>query len=125
MRGIGALQTCVALLAGFLSAPFQHVHSGSGGDHAGIIHAHLYQVAHDSEQSGVPVFEDSDDDHATAWSTDTFTLVIPAASSPFVLSHGPEIGPVLAASSEHMVTIEQRGHSPPFLHRSNPRAPPF
>src|SRR5262249_9133085 len=112
------LQTCQALVLGFLIAPFQHVHNGSG------IHAHLYGVHQSVSDDRGPHLEDQDDDHASAWSLDTFTLVLTAGFTPFVLSRGPGLLNIPPQSFEAVVAVEERGHSPPASETSTPRAPP-
>jgi hypothetical protein len=128
MRCIAALQTCLALLLAFLLAPFQHVHaaqgSGTGHDHSTIIHAHFYEILPARAEHDRAQVDDSDDDHATAWSLDTFTLVIPASLSPFVPSLGPSLLFVPSETFEPVEVVEQRGHDPPCIDRSIPRAPP-
>lgn len=128
MRCIAALQTCVALLLAFLLAPFQHVHaadgSGTDHDHSTIIHAHFYEaLAERAEQQG-PQVDHSDGDHATARSLDTFTLVISASLSPFAPSLGPCLLFVPSETFQPVEVVEQRGHDPPCLDQSIPRAPP-
>jgi hypothetical protein len=129
MRCIAALQTCLALLLAFLLAPFQHVHaaqgSGADHDHSTIIHAHFYEtLPARAEQDGPQVADFDDDDHATARSLDTFTLVITASLSPFVPSLGPSLLFVPSETVEPVEVVEQRGHDPPCVDRSIPRAPP-
>jgi hypothetical protein len=128
MRRVAALQTCLALLLAFFVAPFEHVHTGGGPgadhDHSGLIHAHFYSVSRPVGKRHGSELVDSDDDHATAWSVDTFTLVLTAGLSPFV----PSLGHVLlfapSATFSPVAVVEERGHDPPLVDRSNPRAPP-
>ena len=119
MRGAAALQTCLAVLLGFFVAPFQHVHAADGG----LIHAHFYEIHSPAETS--PSFEADDDDHAAARPLNTFTLLPEAGLAPFVLSPAP----VLFAAPPPFFTpvdvVEERGHDPPCLECSIPRAPPF
>jgi hypothetical protein len=128
MRCIAALQTCLALLLAFFLAPFEHVHtgqqSGADHDHSGLMHAHFYSIPalhgnqHDLE------FQDFDDDHAAAWSLDTFTLVLTAGLAPFVPSRGLVLPFVLSVTFEPVEVVEECGHDPPCTDRSIPRAPP-
>jgi hypothetical protein len=128
MRRIAALQTCIALLAAFLLAPFQHVHTGQDHDHSGLIHAHFYHfhVADHSvdEPHGVQIADFDDDDHADARSLDTYTIEIAAALAPFVLSRGPALAFVPSETFQPVEIVEERGHDPPCIDRSIPRAPP-
>jgi hypothetical protein len=71
-----------------------------------------------------PRLVDSDDDHATARSLDTFTLDLAGGLAPFIPTRGPVL---LFAPSETFPpaeAVEERGHDPPPLDRSIPRAPP-
>jgi len=127
MRSVAALQTCFALLLAFLIAPFEHVHPGSSSDpdHSAVIHAHLFSI-HGSraEHHGKELCDSDDDDHDAVWSVDTFTLVVTHIFSPFVPARVPVL---LFARSEIFAPIEvveERGHDPPVVDRSIPRAPP-
>jgi hypothetical protein len=105
-------------------APFEHVHSGTDHDHSGTIHAHFYTVhASVGERRGLQIV-DSDDDHAAAWSLDTFTLVLTAGFAPFVPSCGLALLFVPSATFEPVEVVEECGHDPPGVDRSIPRAPP-
>lgn len=129
MRFLTAIPTCVALLLAFALAPFQHVHTGGAGDDdAGLIHAHFYAhveslPASRAEQSG-PVIDDVDDDHVAVWSVDTFTLVLTAAFVPFVPAPEAVLLFVPTYTFQPVEIVEQRGHDPPCIDRSIPRAPP-
>src|SRR5579871_169286 len=117
MRCLAALYTCLALLLAFIVAPFEHVHTG-GSDHdpEGTIHAHFYKIGHPSvpqEHHGQEVGAANDDDHAKAWSLDTFTLVLTAGLSPFVPLRGSILPFVLPETSEPVLVVEERGHDPP------------
>lgn len=130
MRCIVTLQTCFALLLAFILAPFQHVHPGHGAgadsDHAGIIHAHFFSIPVAQEGSHAPGLTgpDDDDDHAAVWSVDSFTLVLTSGFAPFVPTRGPEIRVALSEVQQPITFIEERGHDPPYVHPSIPRAPP-
>jgi hypothetical protein len=128
MRRIATLQTCIALLVAFFLAPFQHVHTGPDHDHSELIHAHFYHF-HGADRSVEavhgPQFADfDDDDHADAHSMDTFTIEIAAALAPFVPSRGPVLAFVPSATFQPVEVVEERGHDPPCIDRSIPRAPP-
>src|SRR5215831_1302823 len=102
MRSVAALQTCLGMLLALFLAPFEHIHAHNGPDHdhAGLIHAHLYRLnfnqvnnvaAPARDLHGPVLTDDDDDDHATAQSVDTFTLVIPPVLAAFLPQRGPII----------------------------------
>jgi hypothetical protein len=127
MRRIATLQTCISLLLAFFLAPFQHVHTGPDHDHSELIHAHFYHfhgAARSVEESHGPQLADFDDDHADAHSMDTFTIEIGASLAPFFLSRGPVLAFVPSATFQPVEIVEERGHDPPCVDRSIPRAPP-
>jgi len=127
MRCFTGAQTCLTLLLAFLLAPFQHVHSGTGSgdhDHSGLIHAHFYNPSAQRGYRHGLELEDSDDDHAAAWSLDTFTLELTAGLAPFVPSRGPVLQFVPSVTFQPVEVVEECGHDPPCVDRSIPRAPP-
>jgi hypothetical protein len=125
MRCVTALQNCLALLLAFFVSPFQHVHPGSDRDHSATMHAHFYRIAHAQEQHNGPQLGNSDDDdHGAVWSVDSFTLVPTAELILFVPARTAGaffVRPVLVAWVD---VVEERGHDPPDIDRSIPRAPP-
>lgn len=129
MRRVAAIETCFALLAALFLAPFEHIHAGSGDhDHGGLIHSHFYQVYHAArpanDHEGQQLVNTDDDDHATAQSVDTFTLVLPAGLAAFLPERGPTLAFVPSITFEPVQIVEERGHDPPAIDRSIPRAPP-
>ena len=128
MRCIAALQTCLALLLAFFLAPFQHVHtgpqSGTDHDHSATIHAHFYSVHSSVSERRGAQFVNSDDDHAAAWSLDTFTLELAAGLAPFIPSPAFVLPFIPSATFEPVKVVEECGHDPPCVDRSIPRAPP-
>jgi hypothetical protein len=129
MRLLTAIPTCLALLLAFVLAPFQHVHTG-GAEHddAGLIHAHFYThveslPASRAEHRGAEI-DDIDDDHVAVWSVDTFTLVLTAGFVPFVPSLIAVLLFVPSYTFQPVEIVEERGHDPPCVNRSIPRAPP-
>ena len=128
MRRVAALQTCLALLLAFFLAPFEHVHTGSQSgtdhDHSGTIHAHFYSVPALRGDHHGQELQDSDDDHAAAWSLDTFTLELTAGLAPFVPSRALVLPFVPSPTFEPVEVVEECGHDPPCVDRSIPRAPP-
>jgi hypothetical protein len=132
MRSVVALQTCIALLIAFFVAPFQHVHaghgSGSDNDHSGLIHSHFYPSNSVGRpvggQSGPRLVDADDDDHATARSLDTFTLVLTSSPGPFVPTRGPALLFDPSETFQPVAVVEECGHDPPLADRSIPRAPP-
>ena len=129
MRRVAAIQTCLGMLLALFLAPFEHIHTGSGSDHDhGLIHAHFYQVyraaAQPSDQQGPQLVDADDDDHATAQSVDTFTLVLPPGLAAILPERGPTLDFVPPVAFEPVQIVEERGHDPPVIDRSIPRAPP-
>src|SRR5215471_18720407 len=96
MRCVAAFQTCLVLLLAFVIAPFEHVHTGHGSgadhDHSGLIHSHFYRLSSVDRsvdaQNELRLVDADDDDHATAKSLDTFTLVLTNGLAPFVPTRG-------------------------------------
>ena len=126
VRSAAALHTCVALLLAFAMAPFEHVHSGDSKDHdhPALIHTHFFEFHVSQHTSGGPAFDDADDDHASAWQSNSFTLVVPAAATPFVLSRSQAIDVILTEAPEPVVAVETRAHDPPATPLVSPRPPP-
>ena len=126
MRRLIALQSCLALAVAFFLAPFQHVHHDHDSDddhsHSALIHTHFYAIEVENDD-GAPHFADSHDEHA-ATSLDTFTVVPTAGFVPFVPPPAPVVIPVPSAASAEVAVVEERGHDPPTLESSPPRAPP-
>jgi hypothetical protein len=123
MRRFAALQTCVGLLTAFLLAPFQHVHTGDGHDHAGLIHAHFYNIAAPLTKHTGRQFDDLDD-HRAVWQVDTFTLVMTAGIPPFIPSRAQASLFVPSPAFEPVAIVEECGHDPPSAGQPVPRAPP-
>jgi hypothetical protein len=124
MRWIVALETSLALLLAFFVAPFTHVHR-EHHEHAGIIHSHFYSVPAGRQDHHGPAMEgQNDDDHAEAWSLDTFTIVLTAGMAPFVPKRGPTLSFIPSEFLEPVEIVEECAHDPPAIDRSIPRAPP-
>ena len=124
MRALVALQTCAGLLLGFVLAPFEHVHQGGADhEHAGVVHAHFYSLPSPHPTTG-PSWDDIDDDHASAWSVNTFTLTLTARLASFIPSVGPALEMTLDDFLQPVEMVEQRAHAPPPRDSSIPRAPP-
>jgi hypothetical protein len=128
MRRFAALQTCLGLLTAFALAPFQHVHTGDGHgddhDHAGLIHAHFYNLAAPHTNHPGRQFDDVDDDHRAAWQVDTFTVVMTVGVPPFIPSRAPAALFAPSPVAQPLTIIEERGHDPPPVSPSVPRGPP-
>lgn len=129
MRGVAAILTGLALMAAFLLAPFEHVHSGYGHHdhgHSAIIHAHFHihagmALAALSDHSGVRLVAPDGED---ASALNIFTSVAPIVVSLVFL---PQTAIAVLAPTEsfhHVDFVEARGHDPPRCKRSIPRAPP-
>jgi hypothetical protein len=109
----------------FFVSPFQHVHPGSDHDHSATMHAHFYRIAQAQEQHNGPQLRDADDDdHDAVWSVDSFTLVPTAALTLFVPARAADVFFARPAPVAWVDVVEERGHDPPQIDRSIPRAPP-
>jgi hypothetical protein len=125
MRCFTALQTCLALLLAFFVSPFQHVHPGSDHDHSATIHAHFYRIAAaPAQHEGLWLENSDDDDHDAVWSVDSFTLVPAAALTLVVPASAAEAFVIRPMPVAWVDVVEERGHDPPAIDRSIPRAPP-
>jgi hypothetical protein len=126
VRAVAALETCVALVLAFAMAPFEHVHSGDAKDHdhPAIIHTHFFEFHAPHQTHSGPGFDDPDDDHASAWQSNSFTIVVPAAGVPFVPSRSPGIRVALTEVPEPVIAVEERAHDPPAIALPTPRPPP-
>jgi hypothetical protein len=126
MRCATALQTCLAVLLAFFVSPFQHVHSGSEHDHSVMMHAHFYHIApaHKQHHDGPRLQDADDDDHDAVWSVDSFTLVPTAVPTLFAPAPAAVAFLVRAVPVAWVDVVEERGHDPPQIDRSIPRAPP-
>lgn len=134
MRRIITLPLCVALLTALGMAPYQHVHAAVGHlDHAdhdhddvesAIVHIHFYAISVPPGTQGASQASDSDADHASR-SLDTFKAISQAA---VLISVCPQSSAFVFPPAEFSATvveaIEPRGHDPPLLDVSAPRAPP-
>jgi hypothetical protein len=124
MRRVFALHSCLAFVIAFILAPFQHIHrEGDHHDHVPLIHSHLYPHHHDHvDKPGEREIEGPDEDEAT--SLDTFTLVLTADFSPFILSRASAVIQPPAETRASFALVEERGHAPPLSRNFSPRAPP-
>jgi hypothetical protein len=123
MRCFTALQTCLALMLAFFVSPFQHVHPGSDHDHSATMHSHLYRIA-PAQHEGLWLEDADDDDHDAVWSVDSFTLVPAAALTLVVPARAADEFFVRPIPVAWVDVVEERGHDPPEIDRSIPRAPP-
>ena len=89
------------------------------------MHAHFYRIAAEhKQQSGTQLEDADDDDHDAVWSVDSFTLVPTAVLTLVVPTRATDecfVRPMLVAWVD---VVEERGHDPPQIDRSIPRAPP-
>lgn len=128
MRRLIAVYSSLALLLALFMTPFQHVHFGIDDDHEGhhhssVIHSHFLLVSVPVEASPGFHVTDVDPPHRGT-SLDSFAIAIPATltllfrpeSRVVVFAPVPYFGPV--------ELVELRGHDPPSLDFSSPRAPP-
>lgn len=130
MRRLSLLSVCLALFLAFLMAPYQHVHlAASHSDNAdhhhddAVVHTHFYAASIPTSRNTGASLDDPDGDHAR--SLDTFTTMPQAGFPGFVQ---PESRLLLLAAKDVFVGVvevtEPRGHDPPSLEFSAPRAPP-
>jgi hypothetical protein len=124
MRRLTALKICLVLVSALFMAPFQHLHmAGVPGGHqdSAIVHSHPYSFSFPiRQQTGTRV---GDAHVATALNTFTFVPGVPL-SLPFQVESA-NILPLFQAGTYCTLEIGQpRGHDPPWLDLSNPRAPP-
>jgi hypothetical protein len=124
MRRLTALKICLLLVSALFMAPFQHLHmAGVPGGHqdSAIVHSHPYSFSFPiRQQTGTQV----EDAHvATALNTFTFVPGVPL-SLPFQVESA-DILPLFQEGTHCTLEIVQlRGHDPPWLDLSIPRAPP-
>ncbi len=128
MRRAIAIQGCLALVAAFTMAPFQHVHHGHDADHdhdhSSFIHTHFFNtVAEVEHDDSGPEIEDPHDQHSAS-PLDTFTVVPSAVFALTLPVQTAVVIPVPSASSATVEVVEERGHDPPVTGPSIPRAPP-
>jgi hypothetical protein len=130
MRRLSLLSVSLALFLAFLIAPYQHVHMAAShsenADHHhddAVVHTHFYGASVPTRQNSGASLDESDGDHAR--SLDTFTT-IPQAGFP--ASMRPQSRLLIFVPEDLFVGVveatEPRGHDPPSLEFSAPRAPP-
>ncbi len=132
MRRVAVPPAFFTLLLAFLMAPYQHVHiatsRGGGTDHnhgdASVVHTHFDAESVPITRNNGTSLKDSHGDHASR-PLDTFTTMPQAGFSEFFL---PQTWIPFFAPADLFVGVvdatEPRGHDPPFLDLSIPRAPP-
>jgi hypothetical protein len=129
MRRLIAVQACLALLIALYVAPFQHVHLGVDDDdheahhHSSIVHSHSFVIFLPTDNDPEPNVTGAGDDHK-AISLDTYAAIHTSTLSPVFL---PGSRVVLFYRAERLApveVVEVRGHDPPPLVSSPPRAPP-
>jgi hypothetical protein len=135
LRRFGAAISVVALLLGFVAAPYAHVHQSMGGvsnahDHhprpATLLHSHVTPHSGDPDSHHPPVEGDQDVEQRM-WSVGAFVFQ-PASTAHAPLPALPvhPVTYIVSTGSWLGVTVTQPGaHAPPFLTGSNLRAPPF
>lgn len=135
LRRFGAAITAMAVLLGFVAAPYTHVHQSARGvsdahDHhsrpATLLHAHVTPHSGDPESHHPPAEGDRDVEQKI-WSVSGF--VFQPASAAHALLPALAVSPVtciVSTGSWLGVIVTQPGaHAPPFIGGSNLRAPPF
>jgi hypothetical protein len=135
LRRFGAAISVMALLLGFVAAPYTHVHQSARGvsdahDHhsrpATVLHTHVTAHSEDLDTHHPPAEGDQDVDQEI-WSIGGF--VFQPASMAYAPLPALAVYPVtyiVSTGSWLGVTVTQPGaHAPPFVAGSNLRAPPF
>ena len=124
MRRLAVLPACLPLLLAFFMAPFQHLHAvgGAGGrQDSPTIHAHPYPLSPPISQG--PGIQVGDAHVATALNTFAFVRGIHPCL-PFQV----ELAIILlfsqAKTYDTVEIVQARGHDPPCIDLSSPRAPP-
>jgi len=130
IRRLSLLPMSLALLLAFLMAPYQHVHLATSyeedADHHhddAVVHTHFFSVSVPTSRNSGASLDDSHGDHAR--SLDTFTT-LPQAGFPAFIP--PDSRLLRFAPKDLFVGVvevtDPRGHDPPSLEFSTPRAPP-
>ena len=130
MRRLTAIFASLGLLLALLVAPFQHVHVGvddhheqhEGHGHSSIVHAHFLLVF-------IPVGENqrtevTDLHQHKAISIDKFATTISATLALISVPQSRVLLFALPWRFSPVSLVELRGHDPPLLAFSAPRAPP-
>ena len=139
MRRVIALEGCFALLVALFLAPYQHVHEGqcdgrgSKGffDNSTVVHAHPFFLSHvhadvfsvSHQKDDRTSMEEPSEEHASWWLNNS-SLVLHGAILPVVLPKSVEVPALTAAAFSSIAIVDERGHGPPPLDCSVPRAPP-
>jgi hypothetical protein len=135
LRRFGAAISMLALLLGFVAAPYTHVHQSARGgidghDHhsrpATLLHTHVTPHSGDPDAHHPPA-EGDQDVQQRIWSVGG--LVFQPASTVHAPLPALPVYPVTDMVSTGAwvgVTVTQPGaHAPPFMAGANLRAPPF
>jgi hypothetical protein len=131
MRRLLSLSVSPALLLAFLMAPYQHVHSAASHSQNAnhhhhddaVVHTHFYTVSVPTNRNSGTSLDDSDGHHAR--SLDTFTTIPQAGFPAFTRPESRLLVFALEDVFAGFVEVtEPRGHDPPALEFSAPRAPP-
>jgi hypothetical protein len=132
IRRLALLPLSLGLLLALFMAPYQHVHLATyqgqnpddHDDDTAVVHIHFFSISTPAHHRGGTGIDNADGDKAQA--LDTFTTV-PQAGFP-VLAR-PEARLLLFAVTSVFVGVaeltEPRGHDPPSIDFSAPRAPPI
>jgi hypothetical protein len=111
----------LALLWGFLQAPFDHIHPEEL-EHPATAVAHLHVHESFAERGAcIAPRTDDDDEIDVLWSATTTAQVVLGASA----EPGERVPvPAPSRSSVAVLIPQHRGHDPPELNPKIPRAPP-
>lgn len=136
MRRVLILPTILALFLAFLMAPYQHVHVHSPGGHADepdqdhhdhdddatVVHIHFYSFAVPNDPNGRRLIGEGGH---VAIPLDTFATLSYVAVPTLVKPQSQMLlFPPRESIAEIVRVVEPRGHDPPDLDFSPPRAPP-
>lgn len=119
-----SLLACMALVLGFIQAPFTHVHEHEETSHhpGAFLHSHYHHSVVPSNTPRVSDLDPDDDAHDLKWfsvAVDHYHLQLAPPAKPFLSFE------VAEASEPNITPAIESGHDPPDRLRSSPRAPPL
>ena len=124
MKIPGALLSTTALLWGFYQAPFSHIHP-EDFDHptsSALVHWHLQVLPAVGSPPSLNTPAEDDDAIDLSWNA----LRTPIAQVPFNLEFAETVHPPVEPVGSSAIAVPRpRGHDPPELSHTSPRAPPF
>lgn len=133
-RQAGAPLSVLALLFGFVAAPFTHVHQHGATDAhdrrtgpAALLHAHVAAHLGDQDPHHAPAEDDRQDHELKIWAFDGFVFQPAAATAaPPAVLHVCSVTPVhLPGAWSRLHVSQPRAHGPRAAGGSGLRAPPL